>query len=129
MSSVFNFSYLSEKLLCNGLAPRRVDRIVRELRDHLQDLYEAALIHGNDKEDAQELARSQLGNEDVIADELIAKPELRSWTMRWPWMFYALLPVAMMLTAIALVAYLHTNDVQIPFHPATDIKEEEEGEA
>lgn len=106
MSSVFDFSYLSEKLLRNGLSPKTVSRVVRELRDHSQDLYEAALIYGRDPVHAQNIAYAQLGDEDTIADGLIAKPELRSWTARWPWLFYTLLPIAMMMTAIIVVVAL-----------------------
>jgi len=102
LSSQFNCGYLSEKLRRNGISPKRVSRVIDELRDHFQDLKTVAIADGKSEEDAAVLARSKLGTEEVIANEILARPELRSWTARWPWVFYALLPFAMMLGTIVL---------------------------
>ena len=79
---------LRERLLRGGIAPRRVARLLRELDDHCEDLYGAALQRGLRPAQARARAREELGTADNIAQALLARPELRSWSARartWRW--------------------------------------------
>ena len=47
-------------------------------------------------------ALRRLGQQDAIAAEVLAKPELRSWPERWPWIVSLLRPVLLLLLLPAL---------------------------
>ena len=73
------FSYLAEKLLRGGIAPRQVKRTVAELQDHYIDLYEEAIGHGISEEKAKQEAHSALGNEQDLIKEMLSQwPYFRS---------------------------------------------------
>lgn len=103
MPASFDFSYLTARLLRGGIAPRRVRRIVGELRDHFHDLRTDALADGMNDTEAAIWACSRLGSEQQVVDETLARPDLRSWSARWPWAIYALLPPLLMAALVVLV--------------------------
>ena len=96
-----DFDSLKERLLRGGVAPKHVRRTIAELRDHQTDLFAEALSRGRSLEEAGLEASIRLGNEDALAAEIIARPELRSWAHRWPWVTYCLTPTALFVLAFA----------------------------
>ena len=84
---------LTERLLRGGVAPKHVRRTVAELRDHFEDLKEEARKNGCAGDEAAKEAQNRLGSEDVIANDILARPELQSWAARWPWAVYGLGPL------------------------------------
>lgn len=87
------------RLLRGGVAPKHVNRTLKELRHHFADLEQKALSEGLSQTDAAAQAVKQLGDPELIIEEALARPELRSWAYRWPWVIYGMFPVV----ALALV--------------------------
>lgn len=103
MSERINYRHFSDRLLRGGVSPRRVRRIVRELRDHFLDLKSDAMGEGMDEVEAENWASSRLGTEQEVMDQMLARPELRSWAARWPWAIYALLPPMVMVGLVVIL--------------------------
>jgi hypothetical protein len=78
------FAALEQALIRGGVAPFYVQRTLLELREHYEDLESDALAAGLPSEEAERLARAQLGNEQTIASVILAHPQLRAWNLRWP---------------------------------------------
>jgi hypothetical protein len=80
------FEALRLELLRGGTANLYVERTLRELADHYEDLERASLAAGCTSEEAAQRAGSQLGSAQLIAAAVFARPELRSWSWsrRWP---------------------------------------------
>src|SRR5690606_16062059 len=78
------FERLRLELLNAGIAPAYVERAVRELTDHFEDLEAAAREAGHGPAEAARWAEHALGSEEAIAATLLARPELRTWYERWP---------------------------------------------
>ncbi|MGH9885004.1 MAG: hypothetical protein ACREBE_05730 [bacterium] len=85
---------MTEQLLRGGVAPKHVRRTIDELQSHHADLVAEAQSRGRSLDEAALEASARLGDEDALAAEIIARPELRSWTHRWPWVAYCMTPVA-----------------------------------
>ncbi len=104
MSEPIDCRRVTNRLLRGGISPRRVRRIVRELRDHFLDLKSDAVAGGMSEFEAEQWANSRLGTGTEVTDQMLARPELRSWAARWPWAIYALLPpIAMVGLVVVLV--------------------------
>lgn len=103
MSERIDYRRLSDRLLRGGVSPRRVRRIVRELRDHTLDLKAEAISEGMHETEAENWANSRLGTEQEVSDRMLASPELRSWAARWPWAIYALLPPIVMVGLVVVL--------------------------
>ncbi|MCZ0943251.1 MAG: hypothetical protein OXJ53_09360 [Gammaproteobacteria bacterium] len=103
MPDRFDYQSLATRLLRGGVAPRRVRRIVGELQDHAQSLHADAVAEGMDEADAASWAFARLGSEQQVAKEMLARPELRSWSARWPWAVYALMPPLLMAALVVLM--------------------------
>ncbi len=88
------FDHLRERLLQGGIAPRHVRRYLRELGDHLDDLAAAEREAGQSEEAALRIARARLGEEDNLAAAMLARPELKSWAARLPWLVFGVAPPA-----------------------------------
>jgi hypothetical protein len=108
------FDHLREKLLQGGIAPRHVRRYLRELSDHFDDLVLAEREAGQSEEAALAIARARLGEEDKLAAAMLARPELKSWTARLPWLVFGVAPPLAMMVAffvlglpLGLIARLH----------------------
>lgn len=85
------FTGLRRHLLNHGVSPRHVARIVLELDDHLQDI----------RADAADLAETdamrRLGDLRIIANQVIARPELKLWIYRYPRIARIYMPLAYLL--------------------------------
>src|SRR5215468_1513067 len=79
------FRDLEERLLRKGVSPRHVRRYVAELRDHLADLRAEEERAGRQGREAEAAAVARLGSEGDLADAVLGRPELRSFTARAPW--------------------------------------------
>ncbi len=87
------FDGLSRRLSQAGIAPRRVKRLIAELEAHFVDLVAELRSTGLSQEESESQAAVRLGTEDVLARNIIARPELQSWATQWPWLAFALLPL------------------------------------
>ncbi len=96
------FELLRERLLRAGMAPRHVRRYLRELKDHYDDAILAELGKGVGRAVAEESAARRLGEPDHLVESALARPELLSWSRRWPWAVYVAAPL--ILFAAAFVA-------------------------
>jgi hypothetical protein len=100
------FDRLSERLLHAGIAPRHVRRYLRELSDHFDDLVREEMAGGAARELAETRALSRLGNDDVLADAMLSRPELRSLTARFPWAVFGIAPLVIpLLSAVAALYF------------------------
>ena len=88
------------RLLRGGVAPRHVNRTLKELRHHFADLEQQALSQGLSQREASAQAAERIGDPELVIDETLARPELRSWAYRWPWGIYGILPVIAMALVI-----------------------------
>ncbi len=96
-----DFRRLRRRLLLGGVAPKHVERTIKELRHHFSDLEQKALSEGLPRTEAAARALEQLGDPALIIEEALARPELQSWAYRWPWAVYGILPViALALTVV-----------------------------
>ena len=102
------FELLGQRLLRSGIAPRHVRRYLRELRDHYDDAVQGELRKGAGRAAAEESASKRLGEPDHLVESALARPELLSWSRRWPWAVYIvapllLFPAAFVATILAMV--------------------------
>ena len=98
-----DFQQFESELLRLGIATRHVRRTVVELREHLDDLVDAALASGDEPLMAQQKAAAQMGDLQQVALAMRACPELRCWSYRFP--------------RIAVVVYPLTCLVLLPAMP------------
>jgi hypothetical protein len=107
-----DFYWLRERLVREGVAPKHVRRTIAELRDHHTDLFAEAFARGCSVEDAEREASTRLGDEDFLAAEVLARPELRTWAYRWPWIAYGVTPTLLLVLAfVALLLLLGLSHV------------------
>ena len=78
------FAALRNELLRGGVSPLYVERTIREIGDHYEDLENAAVASGLSPEDAARRALEVLGRTETIAAAVLARRELLSWSHRWP---------------------------------------------
>lgn len=125
MSERIDYRRLSDRLLRGGIAPRRVRRIVGELRDHFLDLKSDAVAEGMGEAEAENRAASRLGTEQEVTDAMLARPELQSWAARWPWAIYMLLPPVLLTGILVLLVFVLVSalsgvgHVPDPWYPRT----------
>jgi hypothetical protein len=103
------FDHLSERLLHAGIAPRHVRRYARELSDHFDDLVREEIAGGSARMPAEARAVSRLGHDDDLADAMLARPELRSLTARYPWAVFGLGPVVLLALGVAAALFLEVG--------------------
>lgn len=89
-----NFNRLAQRLLQSGIAPRHAHRAVNEIRDHYDDLVDAALDGGASSRNARQLAASQLGSMDDLVAAMNARRELKTWAFRFPHAAIVIYPLA-----------------------------------
>ncbi len=112
------FELLGERLLRAGISPRHVRRYLRELMDHYDDAIQEELGKGADRAAAEESAAKRLGEADHLVESALARPELLSWSRRWPWAVYIvapllLYPAAFVATILVMVGL--TPDGELPY--------------
>ena len=72
-------------LISGGVEPFFVARTLAELSDHYEDLEAEARAAGYSESEASLDAMERLGRGQVIAEEVLRHPELKSWAFRWAW--------------------------------------------
>ena len=95
------FDELRERLLHAGIAPRHVRRYIAELRDHFDDLVREETANGASRNAAEAKARTRLGNDNDLAETMLARPDLRSLMARYPWAVFGVGPVVLVLASLA----------------------------
>jgi hypothetical protein len=78
------FESLRLELLRSGVAPVYVERTILELAEHLEDLESTSLAAGLNADEAARAALTTLGNERAIAAAVLARPELLTFSTRYP---------------------------------------------
>ena len=83
-----------------------MQRTVAELNAHFDDLVDEAVCNGADRARAERRAIEQLGDIDVLADAVCARPELRSWAANYPRIAVVVYPLACLaiLPALPIIA-------------------------
>jgi putative ABC transport system permease protein len=78
-------SYLRERLSLPGMKGHREERMISELADHLEDVYQEALARGASEEEARAEAEGWLGDAGLATDELLrSEPaHVRAQLGRW----------------------------------------------
>jgi hypothetical protein len=94
------------RLQRGGVSSRHVLRGLRELRDHRADLVKRLTADGSDQDTARCEANALLGDPDLLVEQMIARPELRSRARRFAWLLFVLgpLPMIAMLCVLAILA-------------------------
>jgi hypothetical protein len=92
-----SFEELRNYLLRSGIAPRHVKRTIAELNDHFEDLQLEAGSMGLSTGDASAFAESRIGAHKIIAQQMLARSELKTWIYRYPRIARCYLPVAYLL--------------------------------
>ena len=113
-----SFDHLSERLLRAGIAPRYVRRYVGELRDHFDDLVREEKSAGATRELAETKALSRLGSDNDLADVMLSRPGLRSFTARFPWAVFGLGPVALLVAGLATAILIEIGLLDLVSMPA-----------
>lgn len=91
---------LREQLLIGGISPRHVDRYIRELSEHRDDIAEHLRESGLSSTEAYSCANHRLGDSDVLLLPMLADRRFRSRAARWPALFYLAMPLLAHLTLI-----------------------------
>jgi hypothetical protein len=94
------FEALRERLLRAGIAPRHVERFVRELEEHYEDVLAEELRRTATRADAERIAWVRLGSEEALAQSVLSKSELRSIAARHPKLVFGALPVSAWLVSL-----------------------------
>ena len=89
-----DFTAFRQDLHERGIAPRYAARISDELRDHYGDLVADQVGEGVPRKDAHKRAAAALGCLDLIADDMDARRELKTWVYRYPRTAIAVYPLA-----------------------------------
>jgi hypothetical protein len=79
-----SFNEFEERLLKGGTSRYYVQRVIEELQDHLADLQADAVSDGMSLASSNREALERLGSLDQIADEMLSRPEMKSWAYRHP---------------------------------------------
>jgi hypothetical protein len=111
------------RLLRGGVAPRHVRRCVEELRSHRMDLVAHFREQGIEHAAACREADARLGSTDDFVAATLARPELRGWASRAPWLVFAALPlIAFVAIGIGLICLvmLYVETLQPPTRVVTD---------
>ena len=96
------FKTLTERLLRGGVAPRHARRAVLELRAHHEDVVRELRAAGHPPEESEALAAERIGTDEVFVRHMLARPELRSWAFRRPFVAFTLLPLLGFVGLLAL---------------------------
>jgi hypothetical protein len=62
----------------------------------------------------------RLGDANVLAAEIIARPELKSWAPRWPWVAYCLIPASVFVAGFVGSVLLLGLSLQVDRHTVAD---------
>lgn len=101
-----NLHEFEQCLLRAGVSATNARRASQEIADHLKDLQAEAVANGVPASSAKANALRNIGNLQLIANDMASRPELRGWTGRFPRAASFILPIAYvaMLPTIPLFA-------------------------
>lgn len=100
-----DFSVLATRLLESGIAPRHAHRTIDELRDHYDDLVDAAVDKGASRPHARSRAADELGSMDEFVVQMAARRELKTWAFRYPRVAIFVYPLACLAVLPALPVF------------------------
>ncbi len=89
-----DFNALATQLLKSGITPRHVHRTVNELRDHYDDLTDAAVDEGANSQEARRQAAKRLGPMEDFIKQMASRRELKTWSFRYPRAAVVVYPLA-----------------------------------
>lgn len=93
---------MREDLLRAGLSPAHVQRYLRELAEHREDIVEHLVSSGTAPETARAEADRRLGSNDALLLPMLANRRFRSLAARWPVLAYLALPLLCQLALVAV---------------------------
>ena len=104
---------LQLQLLRGGVTPKFAARTVIELQQHCEDLEARFLNGGMAPAEALEQAKHAIGDPHTIVAEALARPELKSWSSRFPKLVFVATPlIAYPLLLVVLIA----GTIVLPLH-------------
>jgi hypothetical protein len=105
-----SFDPLWERLLEGGVRRRAARRYLTELREHLDDLIANERRAVGDPQDAETRALSRLGSFEMLAEAMIERRELQTWSRKAPFAAYLIAPSVALAagTALAVVGVVLT---------------------
>jgi len=89
-----DFNALATRLIESGISPRHAHRTVNELRDHYDDLVDAAVDNGANSKTARLHAANELGPMDEFVAQMASRRELKTWAIRYPQLAIVVYPIA-----------------------------------
>lgn len=100
-----DFNSLASRLVRRGIALKHATRTVNELRDHYDDLVDAAVDNGAQSKAARRQAMQHLGALDDFVEAMAARRELKSWPFRYPYLAIIVYPLACIALLPAVPVY------------------------
>jgi hypothetical protein len=101
-----DFNTLATRLLKKGISPRHAHRTVNELRDHYDDLVDAAVDDGANSKTARLCATDALGPMDDFVAEMASRRELKTWAYRYPHLAVVVYPLACLAVLPAIPVFV-----------------------
>lgn len=89
-------------MIRGGIARKFVKRTLSELDSHFQDLKRQAISEGISLQKANIRALESLGDEKTIMQEILSRPELKSWSYRFPKTVYLAGPLFLYLSCLLI---------------------------
>ena len=99
-----DFNLLATHLMESGIAPRHAHRTVNELRDHYDDLVDAAVDDG-DSNLMRDSCRKRAREYDEFVVQMAARRELKTWAFRYPRVAIFVYPLACLAVLPALPVF------------------------
>jgi hypothetical protein len=100
------FHELRERLLNAGVAPRHVQRYLKELADHFADLRAEEVRAGRGRAEAESAALGRLGSIDDLSKAMIEQRHFQSWCARAPWAAFGLAPLSFLAMAYLIACFI-----------------------
>jgi hypothetical protein len=100
-----DFHDLATRLVQSGIAARHAHRAANEIRDHYDDLVDAAVNDGAPSREARRQAARELGKIDDLVSEMSARRELKAWAYRYPRAALVVYPLACLAALPAAPVY------------------------
>jgi hypothetical protein len=110
------FPSLAERLLRAGVSPRRIGRLLGEIEAHFDDVVTELQASGLSRAESEAQAEARLGPDDAFVAGIIARPELRSWARRWPWVAFIVFPLLGFALLFALTMLVMVGAVAFSNH-------------
>ncbi len=107
---------LTERLLLGGIAPRHARRAVQELRAHHTDVVAELRAAGVPPAQCEALAAERVGPDEAFVHDMLARPELRSWAHRRPFVAFTLLPLLAFIGLVVLCVLLVIGAFEAAWH-------------